>query len=329
MHVCELMFLDTPQQNCTTEPHFLRKETSVIFQNEVCLLSYRTVKNLNVKDKLWFCEALDDYDIKMISQANEFVVLVDPRNIIKRVVGSIIMILGEDNGFDTDEDYEIAIKVVVVGNGAVGKSSMIQRFCKGIFTNKYKKTIGVDFLEKHITASGEDVRLMLWDTAGQEEFDAITRAYYRGAQACVIVFSTIDRPSFAAVKKWKRKVEDECGHIPMVLVQNKIDLLHETQVDNTEIEKHIESVSRWSNEDPDRVEIGGFFGGGEGVRVTFAGGSPTILNGHESSRRIWSSSSPPTMHRQLHHPSCCSNRNQKNRRKRIHNNAFHSACKMI
>ncbi|XP_040568918.1 ras-related protein Rab-23 isoform X1 [Lepeophtheirus salmonis] len=269
------------------------------------------------------------------------------------------MILGEDNGFDTDEDYEIAIKVVVVGNGAVGKSSMIQRFCKGIFTNKYKKTIGVDFLEKHITASGEDVRLMLWDTAGQEEFDAITRAYYRGAQACVIVFSTIDRPSFAAVKKWKRKVEDECGHIPMVLVQNKIDLLHETQVDNTEIEKfarnmglklfrtsvkenlnvnkvfqllaerHIESVSRWSNEDPDRVEIGGFFGGGEGVRVTFAGGSPTILNGHESSRRIWSSSSPPTMHRQLHHPSCCSNRNQKNRRKRIHNNAFHSACKMI
>ena len=80
-------------------------------------------------------------------------------------------------------------------------------------------------------ASGEDVRLMLWDTAGQEEFDAITKAYYRGAQACVIAFSTTDRASFDAVKKWKRKVEDECGHIPMVMVQNKIDLLHESQVD--------------------------------------------------------------------------------------------------
>jgi len=170
---------------------------------------------------------------------------------------------------------------VIVGNGAVGKSSMIQRYCKGIFTRNYKKTIGVDFLEKHITASGEDVRLMLWDTAGQEEFDAITKAYYRGAQACVIAFSTTDHSSFEAVKKWKRKVEDECGHVPMVLVQNKIDLLHESQIDSHEVEKfarntglklfrtsvkenlnigrvfqhlaerHIESVSRWSDESAD------------------------------------------------------------------------------
>ena len=72
---------------------------------------------------------------------------------------------------------------------------------------------------------------MLWDTAGQEEFDAITKAYYRGAQACVVAFSTVDRASFDAVQKWKKKVEDECGSIPMVLVQNKIDLLHEAQVD--------------------------------------------------------------------------------------------------
>ena len=78
-----------------------------------------------------------------------------------------------------EEDLDIAIKVVIVGNGAVGKSSMIQRYCKGIFTKDYKKTIGVDFLERQIYVNGEDVRLMLWDTAGQEEFDAITKAYYR------------------------------------------------------------------------------------------------------------------------------------------------------
>ncbi|MPC95238.1 Ras-related protein Rab-23 [Portunus trituberculatus] len=53
---------------------------------------------------------------------------------------------------------------------------------------------------------GEEVRLMLWDTAGQEEFDAITKAYYRGAQACVVAFSTTDRDSFSAVRKWKKKV---------------------------------------------------------------------------------------------------------------------------
>ena len=83
--------------------------------------------------------------------------------------------------------------------------------------------------------NSQDVRLMLWDTAGQEEFDAITKAYYRGAQACVVAFSTTDRASFDAVVRWKSKVEDECGgggvgRLPMVLVQNKIDLMHQAVV---------------------------------------------------------------------------------------------------
>ncbi|XP_038056932.1 ras-related protein Rab-23-like [Patiria miniata] len=135
-----------------------------------------------------------------------------------------------------EEDVEIAIKVVIVGNGAVGKSSMIQRYCKGIFTKDYKKTIGVDFLERQIQVKEEDVRLMLWDTAGQEEFDAITKSYYRGAQAGVVVFSTVDRASFEAVEKWKRKVEEEVGSIPLVLVQNKIDLVDEAVVSPEETE---------------------------------------------------------------------------------------------
>lgn len=105
---------------------------------------------------------------------------------------------------------------------------------------------------------------MLWDTAGQEEFDAITKAYYRGekgvaspprcggcteisllwfqkkvyqlfshipgAQACVLVFSTTDRESFQAIDSWREKVEAEVGDVPTVLVQNKIDLLEETVI---------------------------------------------------------------------------------------------------
>ena len=71
---------------------------------------------------------------------------------------------------------------------------------------------------------------MLWDTAGQEEFDAITKAYYRGAQACVLAFSTTDRDSLVAIDSWKKKVEDEVGEIAMVLVQNKVDLVDEAVV---------------------------------------------------------------------------------------------------
>lgn len=59
----------------------------------------------------------------------------------------------------------------------------------------------------YFRVDGEEVRLMLWDTAGQEEFDAITKAYYRGAQACVLAFSTTDRDSFEAAHSWKLKVK--------------------------------------------------------------------------------------------------------------------------
>mmetsp|Transcript_12965 Transcript_12965/g.36458 ORF Transcript_12965/g.36458 Transcript_12965/m.36458 type:complete len:240 (-) Transcript_12965:493-1212(-) len=137
-----------------------------------------------------------------------------------------------------EEDFEREVKVLVVGNGGVGKTSMIRRFCKGIFTDEYKKTIGVDFLEKtqYIDSLAEDVRLMLWDTAGQEEFDAITRTYYRGAGAAVIAFSTTDRDSFEAVAKWKEKVTREVGEIAMALVQNKVDLIDQAVVTPEEAE---------------------------------------------------------------------------------------------
>ena len=92
-------------------------------------------------------------------------------------------------------------------------------------------------MEKQLRVLGEDVRLMLWDTAGQEEFDALTRSYYRGAQACVVAFSTTDRDSLLAVRKWRRKVEDECGDIPMVLVQNKIDLIAQAEMSTYEAER--------------------------------------------------------------------------------------------
>ena len=61
--------------------------------------------------------------------------------------------------------------------------------------------------------------------------------YSRGAQACVLAFSCVDRESFKAVSRWRRKVEDECGSIPMVLVMTKMDLLYRAAMDSFEVEK--------------------------------------------------------------------------------------------
>lgn len=137
-----------------------------------------------------------------------------------------------------EQDVDTTLKVIVVGNGQVGKTSMITRFAKGIFTNEYKKTIGVDFLEKrmYLNSIGEEVTFLLWDTAGQEEYDAITRTYYKGAGACILAFSTTDRESFDAIESWHKKVTDECGNIVMVLVQNKVDLMDDAVMEAREVE---------------------------------------------------------------------------------------------
>jgi Ras-related protein Rab-23 len=135
-------------------------------------------------------------------------------------------------------DMEFSLKVIAVGNGRVGKTSMITRFAKGVMTDNYKKTIGTDFMEKEINIreSGEAVRLMLWDTAGQEMFSKLTRNYYKGSGAVIYVFSTTDRDSFLEVENWQSKVKEECGDIVSVLVQNKIDLLDKAEVTSAEVE---------------------------------------------------------------------------------------------
>ncbi|KAJ7341203.1 hypothetical protein JRQ81_005039 [Phrynocephalus forsythii] len=105
-----------------------------------------------------------------------------------------------------EEDMEVAIKVVVVGNGAVGKSSMIQRYCKGIFTKDYKKTIGVDFLEREMQVNDEDVRLMLWDTAGQKNLMLLLKLITEEPKLVCLSFQPLTenrlKPSLSGRKKW-------------------------------------------------------------------------------------------------------------------------------
>lgn len=130
------------------------------------------------------------------------------------------------------QNIETELKIIIVGNGRVGKSSLINRFAKDCFTAIYKKTLGVDFLEKrvYIHAIQEEVTFFLWDTAGQEEYDCITRSYYRGAGCAIVAYSLVDLDSFLAVPVWIEKVRQECGMIPMVLVQTKTDLQAEAVV---------------------------------------------------------------------------------------------------
>ena len=88
-----------------------------------------------------------------------------------------------------------------------------------------------------MVVDGEDVTFHVWDTAGQEEFNALTRRYYRGASACVLAFATNNRESFEAIRKWRKAVSDECGdEITTVLIQTKTDLIDQAEVNELEVE---------------------------------------------------------------------------------------------
>ena len=131
---------------------------------------------------------------------------------------------------DASAAYDYLFKLIVVGDGAVGKTALSVRFDQGTFEQSYKMTIGADFFVKVVQVKdkkGEThrIKMQIWDTAGQERFGAIRPLYYRGAAAGLVVFDVTNRKSFSNLeKKWFTEVYQSCGHIPLILLGNKTDL---------------------------------------------------------------------------------------------------------
>ncbi|XP_031429355.1 ras-related protein Rab-34a isoform X1 [Clupea harengus] len=117
-------------------------------------------------------------------------------------------------------------KVIVVGDLAVGKTCLINRFCKDTFDKNYKATIGVDFEMERFEVLGVPFSLQLWDTAGQERFKCIASTYYRGAQAIIIVFDLTDVSSLAHARQWLEDAmkENDPSSVMLFLVGTKKDL---------------------------------------------------------------------------------------------------------
>ena len=120
--------------------------------------------------------------------------------------------------------YTHRSKIVVVGDAAVGKTSLIVRYVKGIFNPSYIITLGVNFFIQDISIGEKTLRLQIWDTAGQERFGPVRQKYYKGARAAVLVFDLTNQESFQRLDFWVKEVKQACGNIPMVFVGNKADL---------------------------------------------------------------------------------------------------------
>ncbi|ODV92045.1 hypothetical protein CANCADRAFT_63438 [Tortispora caseinolytica NRRL Y-17796] len=121
-------------------------------------------------------------------------------------------------------NYDILIKLLLVGNSGVGKSCLLLRFTDDSFTPSFITTIGIDFKIRTVPLDGQRVKMQIWDTAGQERFRTITTAYYRNAMGILLVYDVTDRKSFEDIQTWYQNVQEHAADdVNKILVGNKCD----------------------------------------------------------------------------------------------------------
>jgi small GTP-binding protein len=119
---------------------------------------------------------------------------------------------------------EPVIKLLLIGESSVGKSCLLLRYAENKFQESFYTTIGIDFKIKHVTIDNQPARLQVWDTAGQEKFRTITKAYYRGAHGILLVFDMSNAETFAQCQTWMNSIHENMNEpVEIILVGNKCD----------------------------------------------------------------------------------------------------------
>ena len=130
-----------------------------------------------------------------------------------------------------NNNYDYLFRYIIVGDMAVGKSCILLQFTDNKFRNQHELTIGVEFGAKTISINGKSVKIQIWDTAGQEAFQAITRTYYKGAIGALLVYDITRKETFVHVTKWLEEVRNNSSKtITVILIGNKKDLEDKRQV---------------------------------------------------------------------------------------------------
>ncbi|KAJ8302245.1 hypothetical protein KUTeg_021232 [Tegillarca granosa] len=121
------------------------------------------------------------------------------------------------------------LKIIILGDSGVGKTSLINQYVNRQFYNEYKATIGADFLTKEVIVDNKLVTLQIWDTAGQERFASLGVAYYRGADCCVLVYDVTKPTTRDSLDKWRNDFLEHANPLhhdkfPFIVIGNKTDL---------------------------------------------------------------------------------------------------------
>ncbi|MFX1376893.1 MAG: Rab family GTPase [Promethearchaeota archaeon] len=139
------------------------------------------------------------------------------------------------------KDISFVFKIVVIGDGRVGKTSLIQKFTHSTFREDYIKTIGAQLSNYDKEINGDKIRLQFWDIAGQDSFHFLRPSFFKNSRAAIIVFSLEENKlgleSFENIPDWYDEIEKYCGNIPIIVFANKVDLVNANQVNESSIKE--------------------------------------------------------------------------------------------
>ena len=136
-----------------------------------------------------------------------------------------------DESLSEESKNEETIKIIILGDSKVGKTSFIIRFTKNKFDETYLATIGVDYKDRIINIENKQYKLMFYDTAGEEKYKSIPKNYIKNMQGIILMYDITDKSSFDSIIDWISDVKEIKGdNFPMILVGNKIDLNESREV---------------------------------------------------------------------------------------------------
>ena len=126
--------------------------------------------------------------------------------------------------------FDTKCQLLIIGDGSVGKTSILRRFIQNTFSSNYISTMGIDFYTKDIILDQKKIHLKIWDTAGQERYRSLTRGFFKNGQGILIVYAINNKESFNGLNYWIDSIKNNSNldnkNLPAIILGNKIDLQH-------------------------------------------------------------------------------------------------------
>jgi small GTP-binding protein len=211
---------------------------------------------------------------------------------------------------NNDRNYSIyaktIYKLILLGDGTVGKTSFFKRYFNNDFNDNYMMTIGVNDSFKFIQIQKNVIKIKIWDTAGQERFRSLPRKYYQHVDGIILLYDVTSRESFNNISKWIKDIADNSGNkVIIYLVGNKIDLIDERKVEFSEAMETATKNGMRSMEISCKLDIN--------VKEVITNIASEIYEVNTEKRKRDMDSFNLTVERENKDMSCCSSSSKKNK----------------